>query len=139
VNIFTGHVLSASTIQHPMIPSRLVVHLQKEAISFRYPNLLGSWDVSDQGLWHPNRFLLVANNRSTNKFSMNTFCIMRKNITMLKTSGGYILDLRTILLDISLLVTLVTHFVIFFHKQCLLLYKSILSFLGNISKTLTIK
>jgi hypothetical protein len=26
----SGHVLSASTIQHPMIPSRLVVHLQKE-------------------------------------------------------------------------------------------------------------
>jgi hypothetical protein len=55
---------------------------------------------------------------------------MRKNITMLKTSGGYILELRTILLDMSLLVT---HFVTFFHKQCLLLYKSILSFLGKIS------
>jgi hypothetical protein len=58
---------------------------------------------------------------------------------MLKTSGGYILKLRTIFLNMSLLVTLVTHFVTFFHKQCLLLYKSILSFLGNISKTLTVK
>ena len=52
---------------------------------------------------------------------------------MLKTSGGYILELRTILLDMSL-VTLVTHFVTFFHKQSLLLFKSILSFLGNILK-----
>jgi hypothetical protein len=35
---------------------------------------------------------------------------------MLKTSGEYILELRTILLDMSLLVTLVTNFVTFFHK-----------------------
>jgi hypothetical protein len=52
-------------------------------------------------------------------------------LTLIWMSIRTILELRTILLDMSLLVTLVTHFVTFFHKQCLLLYKSILSFLGN--------
>jgi hypothetical protein len=37
------------------------------------------------------------------------------------------------------LVALVTHFVTLFHKHGLLLHKSILAFLGNISKALTIK
>ena len=58
---------------------------------------------------------------------------------MLKTSGGYIFELRTIFLNMSLLVTLVTHFVTFFHKHGLLLHKGILSFLRNIPMTLMIK
>jgi hypothetical protein len=54
---------------------------------------------------------------------------------MLKTGRGYILKLRTILLDMSLRVSLVPHFVTFFQKHGLLLHKSILAFLGNISVT----
>jgi hypothetical protein len=45
---------------------------------------------------------------------MNTLSIMSKNIAMIKASGGYILVLRSILLDMSLLVALVTHLATFF-------------------------
>jgi hypothetical protein len=39
-----GHVLSAPTMQHPIIPSRLVVHLQKENQSLLgTQTCLGPW------------------------------------------------------------------------------------------------
>jgi hypothetical protein len=62
---------------------------------------------------------------------MNILYIMSKNITMIKMHGGYILGLRTIFLDVSFLVTLVTHFVTLFHKYGIFLCKSIFPFLGT--------
>jgi hypothetical protein len=69
---------------------------------------------------------------------MDTLSIMSKNIAIIKTSGGYILVFRTILLDMSL-ASLVTHHVTFLHKCGLLLCKSILTILRDISKALTVK
>jgi hypothetical protein len=64
---------------------------------------------------------------------------MSKNITMIKIHGGYILGLMIIFLDMSLLVTLVTHFITFLHKYGILLRKSILTLFRNITKSLMVK
>jgi hypothetical protein len=48
-------------------------------------------------------------------------------------NGGYILGLRTIFPDMSLRLELVTHFVTFLHKYGLLLCKSILTLIRNIT------
>jgi hypothetical protein len=67
---------------------------------------------------------------------MNTFRVISKNITMIKVSKEYTLVFWTIHFNISLLVTC---FVTFIYKDGLMLSVSILYFLGNISKTLTVK
>jgi hypothetical protein len=58
---------------------------------------------------------------------------MSKNKSMIKMNGGYILGLRTIFPDMSLRLELVTHFVTFLHKYGLLLCKSILTLIRNIT------
>jgi hypothetical protein len=49
-----GHMICASTIEHPTSTTRGVSLQNKLGFSFRYPSLVGSSQVSNKALGHPH-------------------------------------------------------------------------------------
>ena len=140
--MISGHVLSASTIKHPMSSPGLVIHLQRGSNLFRYPNFLGSLNVSnhisDQDFWHPNGILFSTIYRNPNKFCTNaTFRIFKKNISRIK---GYNFLVCAILLIMAYTLELLTIRPSNFLQKCgLSSIEGLLAFLWNVPKILRIQ
>jgi hypothetical protein len=106
--------------------------------TFRYPNFLGSLNVSNQDFSHPKDILFITICRYPNNFCTNiTTRIFYKNITRAK---GYSFVVCAVFLIMANFLAIFTNGpAITLHKSVLCWNKGFLPFLGNIPKALSVQ